>query len=107
MCTKHLLCSQKSFPADLIRNNIIGGPIIKLRQYPQNQLTNRFSLGDEGVENTFPTNAIFNVDDDMAIDCRLMSAAFRVWWVFMSHTLLYNDEICRSQGMHSISLFFC
>ena len=46
---------------------------VTVRPFPDNKLTNRFR-----VDENWTTDAIFNVDDDVAVDCFLMTAAFKV-----------------------------
>lgn len=48
---------------------------LDVRRQTENLLTNRFRVPEGG----FNTNAVFNIDDDAVIDCRLMSAAFEQW----------------------------
>lgn len=63
-------------------NSSRGAAFLRVRLYPDNKLTNRFALPDVSNKDTrfgFATRAIFHVDDDEGIDCRLMSAAHDVW----------------------------
>jgi hypothetical protein len=56
-------------------------PNVKKRLYPENKLTNRFALPNknEHLCYGFPTSAIFSVDDDEGIDCRMMTSAHELW----------------------------
>jgi hypothetical protein len=49
-------------------------PKLTLRAHPENRLTRRFEPPPR-----LRTDAVFSADDDLGIDCRLMTAAFQLW----------------------------
>uniref|UniRef100_A0A7S4MZZ3 Glycosyl transferase 64 domain-containing protein n=1 Tax=Odontella aurita TaxID=265563 RepID=A0A7S4MZZ3_9STRA len=59
------------FPNQL--QNFTMPPLVKVQWYPENKLTNRFRVPEQGG---YDTHWIFSVDDDISIDCRTMDAAF-------------------------------
>lgn len=50
-------------------------PNLLVRKQMVDMLSNRF----RAPKNGFQTDAVFNIDDDAVIDCRMMTAAFKQW----------------------------
>ena len=63
----------KEFPTPLHQNLTVSGPPVRMRWYKENRLTNRFRIESR----PFETELVFTVDDDVWVDCRLMTAAFQ------------------------------
>mmetsp|Transcript_4048 Transcript_4048/g.4698 ORF Transcript_4048/g.4698 Transcript_4048/m.4698 type:complete len:475 (+) Transcript_4048:329-1753(+) len=57
------------------KENACATPRLKIRKQTQDMLSNRFRTPKDG----FATEAVFNIDDDAVIDCRLMTSAFKEW----------------------------
>eukprot|EP00924_Labyrinthula_sp_SR-Ha-C_P005273 snap_masked-scaffold_1-processed-gene-26.34-mRNA-1 protein AED:1.00 eAED:1.00 QI:0/-1/0/0/-1/1/1/0/503 len=57
------------------QSTFIHSPRLLIRPQEKDLLTNRFKIPDGGFE----TDAVFNIDDDAVIDCRLMTGAFEKW----------------------------
>lgn len=73
----HIVWHNPSVP--LPQHLLSAAPNLQVRHYPDNKLTYRFKVPPSSSLAHFTTAAIFSVDDDQALDCRLMTAGFHVW----------------------------
>jgi hypothetical protein len=55
------------------------GTPVHVRHHPDNKLTNRFKQPGADTPASFASGALFSVDDDVVIDCQLLTAAFKLW----------------------------